>query len=361
MGKRMQFDYLVVIGRFQPLHNLHCTRIARALSMARRVIVLVGSAHRPRTARNPFTAEERWAMIQAVVASEPGRLLVAAMRDRLYDHSRWVAEVHACIDELTAEEPGQRRIGVMPAEGVHTTRYEQMFPDWDVLPPDDTQALSPSDLRDAFFTDGQGGANEHDRLRTLVPAPVYSMLKDFRKTAEYESLLAEHRHIRDYKRSWSSAPYPPVFVTADAVLIHSNHVLLIRRGHSPGKGLWALPGGFVDRHELLLDAALRELQEETQLPMAANALKRSLVAREVFDYPERSARGRTITHAFCFHVPSGEPPPICGSDDAALAEWVPLERLSEFEAEFFEDHFHILDYFLRTSFPVAAGRPAAGA
>jgi 8-oxo-dGTP diphosphatase len=40
-------------------------------------------------------------------------------------------------------------------------------------------------------------------------------------------------------------------------------VLLVRRAQDPGRGLWALPGGYLNPHEAPEDAARRELQEET--------------------------------------------------------------------------------------------------
>ncbi len=40
-------------------------------------------------------------------------------------------------------------------------------------------------------------------------------------------------------------------------------VLLVRRAQDPGRGLWALPGGYLNPHEAPDDAAVRELQEET--------------------------------------------------------------------------------------------------
>lgn len=42
-------------------------------------------------------------------------------------------------------------------------------------------------------------------------------------------------------------------------------MLLGRRAFDPGKGLWDLPGGFLEEHEHPLDALHRELAEETGL------------------------------------------------------------------------------------------------
>ena len=131
-------------------------------------------------------------------------------------------------------------------------------------------------------------------------------------------------------------------------MVHSGHVLLVRRGAEPGKGLWALPGGFIQQDESLLDGCLRELREETRLKLPRPVLKGSLKATAVFDHPDRSQRGRTITHAYHFDFPAGELPPVRGEDDAAKAEWVPVADALASEEQFFEDHFHILEHFLGT-------------
>ncbi|MCR2346213.1 NUDIX domain-containing protein, partial [Salmonella enterica] len=62
--------------------------------------------------------------------------------------------------------------------------------------------------------------------------------------------------------------YDPTFVTSDACIIQSGHVLVIRRGALPGKGLIALPGGFVKSKQTLLMAAIIEAIEETGLKLA---------------------------------------------------------------------------------------------
>lgn len=47
------------------------------------------------------------------------------------------------------------------------------------------------------------------------------------------------------------------------VLWYKNKVLLVQRKHNPGKGMWTIPGGYVDHGEPLADAVVREIQEET--------------------------------------------------------------------------------------------------
>lgn len=111
-------------------------------------------------------------------------------------------------------------------------------------------------------------------------------------------------------------------VTVDVVAFSpGGHVLLIRRGHPPYAGSWALPGGFVEIDEDLPDAAARELLEETGLEVAAADL-RQLAA---YGAPGRDPRrGRVVTIAF--HVTLGSRADVVGGDDAAHAEWVPVEK-----------------------------------
>jgi bifunctional NMN adenylyltransferase/nudix hydrolase len=116
-------------------------------------------------------------------------------------------------------------------------------------------------------------------------------------TARYEALRAEWRALRQQREAWAVAPYPPVFVTVDAVVRCAGQVLLIRRDRHPGAGLLALPGGFLEQQDTLLESALREVQEETRLALPAADWRAALQGVAVFDAPGRSQRGRTITHA----------------------------------------------------------------
>jgi bifunctional NMN adenylyltransferase/nudix hydrolase len=147
-----------------------------------------------------------------------------------------------------------------------------------------------------------------------------------------------------FKACWANTPYPPVFVTVDAVLIRDGKLLLIRRGGMPGRGRLALPGGYVEQNERLRDAVLRELIEETQpalnrRPMSAEELAPKITQWTVFDDPNRSARGRVITTAYRFDLtdPSIQ---FAAGDDAGSVGWHELSALQP--AEFFEDHFHIV-------------------
>ena len=136
----------------------------------------------------------------------------------------------------------------------------------------------------------------------------------------------------------SDPSYPPVAVTVDLVVLTLRAgelcVLLVRRGVAPHRGRWALPGGFVQPEEDLLQAAARELQEETGLTRPAGHLEQLAS----YGGPHRDPRMRVVTVA---HLAIGPdlPDPVAGTD-AASAHWVPVEEALSSRLAF--DHAQIL-------------------
>lgn len=346
----MEYDYLVFIGRFEPFHNGHAAVARLALSRARKLIFLIGSADTPRSLRNPWTVAERAVMIQAALEGEGERLLIRPLKDHLYNEAHWIAGVQRTVAEAIRADghDGQATIGLVGMDKDDSSYYLREFPQWPLVDVQHTETLSATELRRYLFE--AGTVDFHGALLMLrgnVPAPVYAMLEAFRKSGPaYAQLVAEYQFIEQYRAAWKDAPYAPTFVTTDAVVVHSGHVLLVRRRAEPGKGLWALPGGFVGQQQGLLDSCLRELREETRLKIPVPVLKGSLKGQHVFDHPERSQRGRTITHAFHFDFPAGELPAVRGGDDADKARWIPVSEALDMGPKLYEDHLHILEFFL---------------
>lgn len=343
----MQFDYLVFIGRFEPFHNGHQAVIARALEMARKVIILVGSAEKPRTTRNPWNTAERAVMIQAAFEKQASRLLIRPLRDHLYNDALWVTDVQRIVAETIQSDGGGNSIGIIGHEKDASSYYLRMFPQWECVNSLNVEGVSATDLREYLFSGAMGDVGKDLLIKAAVPDVVFQMLRGFRDGPHFPQLLREYQHLKEYRKAWANVPFPPTFVTVDAMVVHSGHVLLVRRKTEPGKGLWAFPGGFVGSDETIDAAVIRELREETGLRILTDTLRLAIKHKQVFDHPERSLRGRTITHAYHFDFPGGDLPPVKGADDAQQARWVPISEALQMQPQFFEDHFPILEHFLR--------------
>ena len=116
--------------------------------------------------------------------------------------------------------------------------------------------------------------------------------------------------------------YPRPAVTADCIVITREaepKVLLIQRGGEPFKGAWAFPGGFMDMDETTEQCAIRELEEETGLHVS------DIKQIGAYSKVDRDPRGRTITVAYLTII--DEPIAVTGQDDAANAEWWPVDAL----------------------------------
>src|SRR5579862_6208642 len=127
-----------------------------------------------------------------------------------------------------------------------------------------------------------------------------------------------------------------------AIALHDGNLLLIRRGHGPAAGEWSLPGGRVERGELLAEAVSRELREETGLEAVCGPLV-GWVERLGDDLDAPADEGGHHFVILDFEVTVlDDASPIAG-DDAAEARWVPLAevidlRLVEGLAEFLHEH-----------------------
>ena len=330
----------VLIGRFQPFHNGHAALLTQALASAPKVIVVLGSSFHARSARNPFTWEERVAMIAgSLTEQERERVEFLPVRD-YFDDQRWSAHVRSQVGSIA------ERVSLVAFFKDATSYYLNLFPDWPMISVDSPGEFDATTIRCILF-EAEDIDTSLDVIAPLVPPNVRNYLRAWSLLPHYPLLVAEHKAIEAYKQSWKAAPYTPIFSTVDSVVTTAGHVLLIRRNGFPGKGLWAIPGGFVEPCERLLQAAIRELGEETQLGVLAGSLSDAFCGVAVFDHPQRSQRGRTITHAHHFDLNTAQLPEVDGADDAALAKWVPIDQLPAMEEQFFEDHYHILDHFLK--------------
>ena len=336
--------YGVLIGRFQPCHNGHLSTIRQALEKVDNLIIVLGSANASRTIKNPWSANERMQMIyDCLDAKEAQRVIFLYAADYMYNDNAWVISVQEKVSEATQDSTDVVLFG---HEKDDSGYYLRLFPQWGRETTRMLPALDATYIRQLYFD-----CNLTD-LQKYVPGPVFDemkrcMMKDATtRTQEFIDLQTEYQFVQKYREMWKGTPFPVQFVTVDAVVVRSGHVLVVRRGGYPGKGLIALPGGFVNPRERIQAAALRELKEETRIAVPTRELEAAIVDSRVFDHPDRSLRGRTITHAYCLNLGVGELPKVKGDDDADKAWWMPLREVMASEERFYEDHFHIISHFV---------------
>lgn len=350
-------DLAVVIGRFQPFHYGHLALLEQALRLAPRALLVLGSAGGPRMVKNPFSFEQRCATILASLSAEQrARVSCAGVRD-YYDEPRWAAAVKAVVARETSGS-----VALVGFRKDESSSYLSLFPEWREVSLPRQAPIDGTALRRGYFaSSANADALPADLVRAVPPA-VADFLLEFRKSPEFAALREELVALDDGALRYGTGP----FVTLDALVTHGDQLLLIRRGRPPGKGQWALPGGFLEGSERLLTGAIRELHEETELAVSDDELRQALRGVAVFDHPQRSQRGRTITHAHYFALPHGrsenrggakpptreagaQPPTVCGADDAEAAQWFPISSLPSRTEDLFEDHFQIIDHFLKIS------------
>ena len=136
--------------------------------------------------------------------------------------------------------------------------------------------------------------------------------------------------------------YPRAAITVDALIFNNfddkTSVLLIKRKNYPFEGLWAIPGGFMDMDETLLEAAHRELEEETGL------IDVELHQFYTFDAIGRDPRHRTISTIFIGKLSKSDIP-VKGNDDALEAAWFEINSLPEMAF----DHKEIIEMAIKQS------------
>ena len=338
-----QYDMAVFIGRMQPLHHGHIRNIKHALTIADHVLVVAGSANQPRTPKNPFTVAERTNMVEGLFPTD--RVTVVGVED-YYPDALWLKNVqtvaHTHLINL-GFEIFDANVAILGHKKDHTSFYLEQFPTWNFIEighrvrANHEKILDASIIREHYLT------GEFEAIVDDVPAEVLAFLDKFSKTANYKAVVAEYEYFKRYHKEWENTPYKVSFTTADAVVVQSSHVLLVKRRTQPGKGLWALPGGFINEYERIEDAMVRELREETKLKIAARTIRSNVKHEQVFDEPTRSLRGRTITHAYLVDLGTAPNlPKVKGADDAEEARWFPLDVVDAMGSVLFEDHKSII-------------------
>lgn len=347
----------VYIGRFQMAHSGHEQTIKHALENSDRLVILVGSSDLARDPKNPFTFDERNQVLDAMstrLAQEEwakGRSVkinILPIHDYVYNNSKWLMEVHEQVKSVTSST--DITITGCQKEADESTFYLNFFPQWkqDFIPEhkisEGNYTVNSTEIRNQFFSTKQ--------VPTSLPEETKEFLAKFMHTKPmvFDNLIGEFNFINRYRSEMiEKLPFKTIpFITGDALVICAGHVLLVKRRTFPGKGLYALPGGFFDSEQdgTQIDSAIRELKEETKIDVPLKVLYGSIRESMEFGDKHRSLRWRIITKCAYIQLQDSTLPKVKGADDAEKAFWMPLGELVNNRDKFFEDHLSIIDTFL---------------
>lgn len=337
-----KFKLLVFIGRFQPFHMGHKKVIDEALQLSEKVLVLVGSAYSPRTLRNPFTYEERVDFVSnSFTKEERDKIIFRPVGDKTYNNQAWINQVQNIVSEehKNIGKSSKDKVGLIGYAKDNTSFYLKLFPQYESVSVGSYMDISATRVRLIMYNDSQ---LYYSMVDNILPKAVadFCYNSDAGKSI-ISDMRVKHEFNVKHNKSWENSPYEPTFNTVDALVEQSGHILLIRRRSEPGKGLWAMPGGYINIDETLQQSMIRELREETKLKIPDKVLNGSIINKFDADDPFRSDRGRVISKVFHIKLQDSiDLPKIKGSDDADKAIWLPISELKE--EEMFEDHFHII-------------------
>lgn len=290
----------VCIGRYQPAHAGHIHLIKIAASQVERLLVLIGSANACRSIKNPWTYAERVHMLTLKLRTAGvTNVTFAPLNDHPYADSQWISDVRSTVAHYRFVDP------VLFGHMKDGNDYLEWFPDWKFRNVESTFKINATMVREEMFK-----TNSQE-----MPATVRD----------------DYAYYRAEKIRFEKYPFPETlnFNCADAVVICLGHVLLIQRARAPGRGAWALPGGFKNRDETFIETAYRELKEETNLRVPEKILKKSMVRTQLFDSPTRSYGIPRNTLAVLIEIQpdaDGSLPRANGADDAADVRWVPIDE-----------------------------------
>ncbi len=272
------------IGRFQPFHRGHEIVIKDIAKEHDYVVIAIGSSQEHHTVDNPFTTKERAEMISKTLGND-FEYTVVPIPD-INDYQSWVVHVESLCPDFDVVYTGNK---------VVRNLFEKAG--YIVKPVNHHCYTSATQVRNMI-------CNDEDSWKNLVPKGTLEIITECE---------GDNRIKKIFNNKFSKPS-----ITVDALVRKNNEVLLIQRDNDPFKGMWALPGGFMDYgQETAEEAVLRELEEETGL----NGLRAQLA--NVYSQPERDPRGHTVTIAYEVEVKGN----IKAGTDARKAKFFKLNAL----------------------------------
>lgn len=302
--------------RAQPLHAGHESIILQASKQVDRLLLLIGSANQPRTVKNPWSYLERKAALEQFLSETKIKNVdIYPVNDYRYMDGQWINDVTKLVESYDGYSSTTFFGHTKPGND-----YLTWFPQYNYVELESHVDITATEIRKEWYQ------KEPQRYHPDV-------LADFEYFNNEQVLFS----VYPFKESLN-------FNCADALLECAGHVLLIQRKFAPGRGTWALPGGFKNAGETFVNCAIRELFEETNVRVSEKVVRGSIVNTHLFDDPFR-CHG-IPRNTLCVHIKisldaDGNLPRANGADDATTCEWVPIKKIMD-EYRLFDSHDAII-------------------
>ena len=168
---KFSLDWVIFIGRFQPLHNGHLHVIQRALALSKNLLIMCGSVNLEKSEKNPWDFQERKEMIEdCLTASELERTKIVPLID-LKNDDLWVQEVVKLFQDNVPSDTNEKlRIGLIGHSKDQSSLYLKLFPFWDFIEVENYHNISATDIRNSLKNKGL------DKIKNLVPIAIFQKL-----------------------------------------------------------------------------------------------------------------------------------------------------------------------------------------
>lgn len=314
----------VLIGRFQGYHKYHHEILKKAALENDVLVVLIGSTNKRQSIKNPFTPEQRQEMIEWNIRADEDlkdcRVVFRFIPDHP-DNEVWASYVFGHVAQFRASL--DTKINLYGCNKDASTFYLSLFPHWNQKLTEQVSDFGSTKLREVWFKDHQCAETIQDWSELTTGTLAWLNIQ-----WRYDQKLQnEWWRFQEDKAKFSGYPYPEQlnFCCGDAVVQCHDYLLMIIRKDN---GCLAWPGGHKNSNESFIQCILRELREETQIPLTDDMLLDCYVSDMMADNPGRSVSSPfpRISLAAHFDISplfvEGEFPEIIATDDADGYQWV---------------------------------------
>jgi bifunctional NMN adenylyltransferase/nudix hydrolase len=181
------------IGRFQPFHLGHAFIVQEALKNVDFLLILIGSATAPRSLKNPFSIEERFALLEAnlnffLSRRDAKRVFVASVPD-FEDDGSWKHAISEILSPFLLAYGIQKKV-LVGHDKDQSTYYLRIFKDFDLLLLKNFNQIDGTKIRNAYFElEGSPNDSKKEGWRKDCSLMTERFLEDFRKTVDWKTII----------------------------------------------------------------------------------------------------------------------------------------------------------------------------